>query len=613
MTPEDQLRDDVLHQTLSLFRLSAAQATATVKRLRAMERRLIAELSAPLLSDASKSEIKTILANADGIISDYYDAIQTDLNVPELGSTVASATGKSLEIALGVEAASLPTQAYFKSLAKTALILGAPAAEWWNAQAADTSFKFASQLRQGLAASETNQQIIGRIVGTMDFARRNAASLVQTSVQAVANDARLETFRANSDVISGIMQISTLDSHTSQVCIAYSGATWDLEGNPLNRSPAFNGGPPRHFNCRSVLVPLTKTFRQLGVNIDEAKQTTRSSSEGQISAKTSFDAFLKRQGVEYQNEMLGAGRADLWRDGKITLRDLVNGQGRPLTLEELQTKFDIPFSAAAYRQKFDDPTITPVKILSNFPVDTSGKIADVEARIADAVSTDAVYKVGGEYTEARFLEAHAPIFQHYFNEQSIIDATPEGRPTFTVLGGRGGSGKTLFNGEKYPEVKAYSKGKAIVINSDDIKSMLPEFEGWNAAQVHEESSYLAIKLLDKARELGLNTVLDGTMQKSATVLARIDEFRREGYDINAFYMHLPRQISADRAVKRFLDGELKAEGKGRYVPINILLGNITNEASFDAIRKMADDWVFYDNNVPIGEAPQLIARKASVQ
>jgi hypothetical protein len=197
-----------------------------------------------------------------------------------------------------------------------------------------------------LAFGETNQQIIKRIVGSpsvpgiMDTARANAASLVQTSVQTVANDARLATFKENSDLIKGVKQISTLDSHTSLICIAYSGGEWDLDGNPINGTTLpFNGGPPRHFNCRSVLVPITKTFRELGIPIDEPQPTTRASTDGPVSAKTTFDDFLKRKGQAFQDEVLGKGRADLWRTGKMTLSQLVNGEGNPLTLEELRSKY----------------------------------------------------------------------------------------------------------------------------------------------------------------------------------------------------------------------------------------------------------------------------------
>jgi len=101
--------------------------------------------------------------------------------------------------------------------------------------------------------------------------------------------------------------------------------------------------------------------------------------------------------------------------------------------------------------------------------------------------------------------------------------------------------------------------------------------------------------------------------KEASVVARIDEFKKEGYGIEAYYMHLPRQESATRAVQRFLNGEAEKEGTGRYVPVEVLLGNQTNEASFDSIIKKADNWAFFDNNVPKNFPPNLIARKTDVQ
>jgi hypothetical protein len=38
--------------------------------------------------------------------------------------------------------------------------------------------------------------------------------------------------------------------------------------------------------------------------------------------------------------MLGKGRAQLWRDGKITLSQLLNAEGAPLTLAQLKAKYD---------------------------------------------------------------------------------------------------------------------------------------------------------------------------------------------------------------------------------------------------------------------------------
>lgn len=340
------LQDEIIHHTLTLFRLSATQVTAVLKRLRKLENKLKSELNSVDLSEIRKAEINALLKAASDMIVEFYTEIPNDLNVEAVSRAVVKATTKSLTVALGEVAIEMPTDAYFKSLASNVLIEGSPAKDWWAKQSENLAFKFAQQVRQGLANNETNQEIISRVIGKngmpgiMNTARRNAASLVQTSVQAVANDARLETFRANADIVNGLQQISTLDSHTTDICIAYAGATWDLDGNPLNGSPDFNGGPPRHFNCRSVLVPITKSFEELGLkNVPEPKATTRASEDGQTAAQTTFTDFLGRKSATYQDEMLGAGRAQMWRDGKITLRDLVNGQGRPLTLAELQRRF----------------------------------------------------------------------------------------------------------------------------------------------------------------------------------------------------------------------------------------------------------------------------------
>jgi len=153
---------------------------------------------------------------------------------------------------------------------------------------------------------------------------------------AEANAARLSAFRKSADLLLGVRQISTLDSHTCLICMAYSNGEWDLDGNPINGTTLpFDGGPPRHFNCRSVLVGISKS------PLLRDRNGTRASDDGQIDRKISFDDFLKRKPQAYVDEVLGKGRADLWRKGKITCRDLLNSEGRIMSLEELRAKFDV--------------------------------------------------------------------------------------------------------------------------------------------------------------------------------------------------------------------------------------------------------------------------------
>ena len=65
MNADEKLADDVLHHSLNLFRYSAAQVTATMKRLKAMEKRLVAELATELTSEPRKSEINAVLKSTD--------------------------------------------------------------------------------------------------------------------------------------------------------------------------------------------------------------------------------------------------------------------------------------------------------------------------------------------------------------------------------------------------------------------------------------------------------------------------------------------------------------------------------------------------------------------
>ncbi len=293
------------------------------------------------LTDFSKARVNKLLKESSLAIQSAYQGIQQEFDFTGLAKLEAGATAKSF-IAIGLDA-SLPTEAVMKSLVGNSLISGAPSAAWWSKQSEDLQFKFAAQVRQGVVGNETVNQIVQRIIGSpklgtpgiMETSKRGAAALVHTSVQQAANDARLATFRANSAILRGVRFLATLDGKTSVQCLAHSGMEWDLDGNPLNGTLPF-ANPPLHFNCRSVLTGITKTYKELGVDIPDAPIGTRASDEGQVRADITMTEWLKSKPTEYVDELLGPGRAKLFLDGKITLSQLVDGQGRELTLAQLK-------------------------------------------------------------------------------------------------------------------------------------------------------------------------------------------------------------------------------------------------------------------------------------
>jgi SPP1 gp7 family putative phage head morphogenesis protein len=170
----------------------------------------------------------------------------------------------------------------------------------------------------------------------METARRNARALVHSSVMSAANEARLATFRKNGKLIAGVRWLATLDGHTCPICAALDGQSWDLDGNKLKGTKVEFQAPPIHWNDRCVLSPIPKSFRDLGIPIDEpTDEGERASSLGPVPGGTTFAEFFARLSPAQQDKQFGKTRAQMFRDGKITIRDLVSGTGRELTLEEL--------------------------------------------------------------------------------------------------------------------------------------------------------------------------------------------------------------------------------------------------------------------------------------
>jgi len=96
---------------------------------------------------------------------------------------------------------------------------------------------------------------------------------------------------------------------------------------------------PLHFNCRSIILPITKTFRELGLDIDEIPSGTRSSIDGRVSNDTTFEQWFEGKSATFQESYLGKSRYQLFKDGKITFNDLVNQNGRTLSVSELKQKY----------------------------------------------------------------------------------------------------------------------------------------------------------------------------------------------------------------------------------------------------------------------------------
>lgn len=220
------------------------------------------------------------------------------------------------------------------------------------------------------------------------------------------------------------------------------------------------------------------------------------------------------------------------------------------------------------------------------------------------IDTQSIYTYKDKSGNLLYTKEREQLHKQILNKimANAKNAKPENgeAPTFTILGGRGGSGKSKLEG------LAYDPAKVIRLDADEIKGMLPEYKGHNAWEVHEESSDIVKRALSIAKQKGLNVVLDGTMSGFKSAEKKIKDFEGAGYNIDGFYMHLPREVSAKRGLGRFMGKD--GTGSGRYVPLNVMLGMKDNEANFQKLLPHFRKWAMWDNNVKRGEEPKLVQK-----
>lgn len=279
-------------------------------------------------------------------ISDLIAIVQLKApNLPELAALEAQFAASSFA-QVGITAA-LPPRTVLERIANATLVQGATIGDWFKSLQTQTRFNLTRAVRLGVSLGETNAQIAKRILSQSDkgpevFAetRRNANAIVRTSVATISNEVRQATYEENQDVVQGVQWLSTLDGRTSDICIARSGLVWLLpDYKPKGHKIPWNGGPPAHWNCRSVTIPYLKSLEEMGVNSNEILPAMRASMDGRVAADLTFADFLKGKSPEFVDEMLGKGRAQLWRDGTITLNQLLDQRGNPLTLAQLRQRY----------------------------------------------------------------------------------------------------------------------------------------------------------------------------------------------------------------------------------------------------------------------------------
>lgn len=174
----------------------------------------------------------------------------------------------------------------------------------------------------GLAQGETVDQMARRLQGAFELSRREATSLVRTSVAHVAAESREAMYQANADIIKAEAWVSTLDTRTTGGCALRDGKLYDIKTKePIGHDLPYDGGPGRrHWGCRATSVPVLGTWEDLGLDGSKIGPGARAAMDGEAAGNEDYEAWLKRQPLGVKKAALGDARG-LAFDRGVSLAD----------------------------------------------------------------------------------------------------------------------------------------------------------------------------------------------------------------------------------------------------------------------------------------------------
>lgn len=200
-----------------------------------------------------------------------------------------------------------------------------------------------ASIRLGYVLGETTPQIVSRVSDKFETRNKRAETVVRTSLQHIANVAKLESFK-DLDIEEYYLSV-VLDGATSKIC-----AGWNPNGivyYKTGQGPV----PPFHMNCRTLMMarvskkpggkkPAVKDKRP----VSKIPKSERKDKIIRVDADTTFNELLKSD-LTFAKDWLGPTRYRLWKDGKLPINRFTDKRNQPLNLDQIRKR-----DAAAFKR-----------------------------------------------------------------------------------------------------------------------------------------------------------------------------------------------------------------------------------------------------------------------
>jgi len=172
--------------------------------------------------------------------------------------------------------------------------------------------------------------------------KQNIETVTKSYIQSANAKAHEDIYEANKDIIdrvewSAIMENgnTTTGRGTCPRCAALDGEQY--------KSTKSAPSCPLHPRCRCMLLPITKTWRELGIDVDEMDEIHEKwyirSPGRKILSKGTIDGnyadWWMTRSKSFQDNAIGPTRADLVRSKQIGFNDIVDKNGKLILLKDL--------------------------------------------------------------------------------------------------------------------------------------------------------------------------------------------------------------------------------------------------------------------------------------
>lgn len=205
----------------------------------------------------------------------------------------------------------------------------------------------------------------------------------------------------------------------------------------------------------------------------------------------------------------------------------------------------------------------------------------------------------GQLSPAR-KEIHQRIIDSHFEGK-----TPVSNPIALIMGGGPAAGKSTILSDNLwdkesrsmkPNVnqKVRADSNSVMVNADEIKAMLPEWgpglergDAGIAAYLHEESSFIAKQIQDRASRGSYNSVLDGTGNSDFESLSgKLNKMRNAGQKVIGHYVTVSTEEALRRNQARALETKRmvpEATVRSTHKGVSQILGQAIKAGLFDEV------------------------------